>query len=638
MSSNRTVPKPIDPTAAFDSFVQGAAQYHPQHGEDDLTRDSVRAVEEFILHFRASSLSDPTVVQGEKVQGHILAAAVPDIATPLISADRAKLAIEAFRWFRNRFADPFAPVPLWLFRSTGSDEPQGTVSFLEASDPIPPHNLCPLQIKALIFGIMFHPPVSIDGAAAFLEGIIQPSLPTDIASAFRATPEYSDFLLRGTEYTALIICRTALHLHTLLLPTEELSPILAMSEDNITKITAYLRRILPEFSQPQETALIPLHKSLHSVVESWRNACSDLKDIADSSLLQSVQIAAAALHNDPVLLLGSTGTGKDLSAKAIHSMSMRAKHPHVVVNCAAIPADLLESELFGHERGAFSGAVRTKIGLIEEADEGTLFLDEIGLIPLAVQAKLLVALESNRIRRVGAIDDIDVDVRFLFATSRDLPQMISEDTFLPDLYQRMRPDFAIFHPDIGDRSREDVQEIWEHLVRKAESELSKGTRVESEQNKDNPSLHYEVPDDVLDLIIERDWPGNCRQLRYFAKEVVRRRGPYGLQMKHEMIEHGTLQLAIRSRPRECSAIPEHEPIAASAPGVWPSERAITDAVAALANPNADVYSVERLFSLALMEAVVKQEGSVALAAKQLGLKPGTLSKRLQRTRSPDPSS
>ncbi|MCC6863043.1 MAG: sigma 54-interacting transcriptional regulator, partial [Bryobacterales bacterium] len=183
---------------------------------------------------------------------------------------------------------------------------------------------------------------------------------------------------------------------------------------------------------------------------------------AFQSVLQSIQIVAPT--DATVLILGETGTGKELVARAIHEMSGRSKGSFVKVNCAAIPASLLESELFGHEKGAFTGAINQKIGRFELADHGTLFLDEIGEMPLELQPKLLRALQDQEFERVGGSRTLRVDVRFVVATNRDLKAMVDERSFRPDLYYRLHV-FPLYVPPLRER-REDIPRLTRYFAQK----------------------------------------------------------------------------------------------------------------------------------------------------------------------------
>ncbi|NJB68569.1 Nif-specific regulatory protein [Desulfobaculum xiamenense] len=201
--------------------------------------------------------------------------------------------------------------------------------------------------------------------------------------------------------------------------------------------------------------------------------------------------AKVAQSDATVLITGESGTGKELVASGIHSRSRRAEGPYIAVNCAAIPDQLLESELFGHERGAFTGAVSAKPGKFELADGGTLFLDEVGDMPLATQAKILRMLENGECTRVGGTKAKKFNVRVVAATNRDLRTMVAERTFREDLYHRLNV-FPIHIPPLRER-REDIPALVQHFL-----------------ERQGHDLH--CAPEMLQLFISRDWPGNIREL------------------------------------------------------------------------------------------------------------------------------
>ncbi|HSE30865.1 MAG TPA: sigma 54-interacting transcriptional regulator [Pyrinomonadaceae bacterium] len=211
-------------------------------------------------------------------------------------------------------------------------------------------------------------------------------------------------------------------------------------------------------------------------------------------LTQAEQVAAT---NTTVLILGETGTGKELLAHAIHKLSRREKRPLVKINCAALPAPLIESELFGHEKGAFTGAGTRRPGRFEIADGGTIFLDEVGELPLDLQSKLLRVLEEGEFEQVGSSQTRSVDVRVIAATNRNLAEAVNEGTFRSDLYYRLSV-FPITVPPLRDR-REDIPMLVSHLVKQISLKLGKA--IES------------IPKDVMMALTDYSWPGNIRELR-----------------------------------------------------------------------------------------------------------------------------
>jgi len=218
--------------------------------------------------------------------------------------------------------------------------------------------------------------------------------------------------------------------------------------------------------------------------------------------LAKVELAAPA--GTTVLILGDTGTGKELIARAIHNLSPRRERTFVKINCAAIPSGLLESELFGHERGAFTGAVNQKIGRFELADRGTLFLDEVGDIPLELQPKLLRVLQEQEFERLGSNRTQRVDVRVVAATNVDLSKLVAEKAFRSDLYYRLNV-FPIQVPALRER-REDIPLLVRYFVQKF-------------SRRQNKIVQY-VPADAMDALVNYGWPGNVRELENFIERAV----------------------------------------------------------------------------------------------------------------------
>jgi formate hydrogenlyase transcriptional activator len=228
--------------------------------------------------------------------------------------------------------------------------------------------------------------------------------------------------------------------------------------------------------------------------------------IGDSPALKSaLSLASVVAPTDSsVLIQGETGTGKELIARAIHNLSNRRQRAFVKLNCAAIPLGLLESELFGHEKGAFTGAIAQKIGRFELAHRGTLFLDEVGDIPLELQAKLLRVLQEQEFERLGSNKTHKVDVRLIAATHRDLPGMVKQSTFREDLYYRLRV-FPINIPPLRQRS-EDIPELVWHFTSLFSRRMNK--RIEN------------IPAATMDALVRYGWPGNVRELQNFVERAV----------------------------------------------------------------------------------------------------------------------
>jgi formate hydrogenlyase transcriptional activator len=228
--------------------------------------------------------------------------------------------------------------------------------------------------------------------------------------------------------------------------------------------------------------------------------------IGNSAALKHVLqlVETVAPTDSTVLLLGETGTGKELIARAIHDHSRRKVRTFVKLNCAAIPTGLLESELFGHEKGAFTGAITQKLGRLELADQGTLFLDEVGDIPIEIQPKLLRALQEREFERLGSTHTRKVNVRLVAATNRDLEKMVANKEFRSDLYYRLNV-FPIRIPPLRER-REDVPLLVSYFVQKCANQMQK--RIES------------VPSAVMKGLTAWEWPGNIRELENFIERAV----------------------------------------------------------------------------------------------------------------------
>ena len=215
-------------------------------------------------------------------------------------------------------------------------------------------------------------------------------------------------------------------------------------------------------------------------------------------------VSIVAPTDSSVLIMGETGTGKELIARAIHKLSSRRERALVKLNCAAIPLGLLESELFGHEKGAFTGAIAQKSGRFELAHKGTLFLDEVGDIPLELQAKLLRVLQEQEFERLGSNHTHKVDVRLVAATHRDLVAMVKQGTFREDLYYRLKV-FPIYIPALRQRTEDIPKLVW-HFTQLYARRMNK--RVD------------EIPSETMDALVRYRWPGNIRELQNFIERAV----------------------------------------------------------------------------------------------------------------------
>ena len=240
--------------------------------------------------------------------------------------------------------------------------------------------------------------------------------------------------------------------------------------------------------------------------EEFRSEMGFEQIIGNGTALRHVleQVETVAPSDSTVMLLGETGTGKELIARAIHDRSRRKQRTLVKLNCAAIPTGLLESELFGHEKGAFTGAISQKIGRLELADQGTLFLDEVGDIPIEIQPKLLRALQEREFERLGSTHTRKVNMRLVAATNRDLETMIANKEFRIDLYYRLNV-FPIRIPPLRDR-KEDIPLLVSHFVQKFAKEMQKPIEA--------------IPTAVMKGLRTWDWPGNIRELENFIERAV----------------------------------------------------------------------------------------------------------------------
>ena len=327
-----------------------------------------------------------------------------------------------------------------------------------------------------------------------------------------------------------------------------------------------------------------------------------------------------------VLLVGPSGSGKEVVARAIHAASRRASKPFVAINCGAIPRDLLESELFGHEKGSFTGAFAQHKGRFEEAHGGTLFLDEIGDMPADMQVKLLRVLEERVVQRIGGKGQIAVDVRILAATHRDIDAAIDAGAFREDLFYRLAV-FPIDIPSLAERA-EDVPLLVEHFM----SQAGKGRR---------PVLFSQA---AFDRMAEHGWPGNVRELRNFVERasilhagraigrdeagaLLLRRGRVGVVERRALWD----ATEIASEPPAPAAVPTPEPAAETADEVVVPIRADAPAIAMTeAQPVAlrDMLAeIERRY---IEEALTQSDGVIADAARLLTLQRTTLIEKMRK--------
>jgi DNA-binding NtrC family response regulator len=287
-------------------------------------------------------------------------------------------------------------------------------------------------------------------------------------------------------------------------------------------------------------------------------------------------IGKVAPTQSTVLILGETGTGKELVARAVHDQSPRAAEPFVAINCGALPETLIESELFGHRKGAFTGADEHRVGLFEVANGGTIFLDEIGELPKAMQAKLLRVLESREIRRVGENRAMTVDVRVVCATHRDLPEMVAAGDFREDLMYRINT-FEIFLPPLRDRL-DDIPDLADHLLGRFRGKAIPSSR--------------QIASDAIEALKSHVWPGNVRELA-------------------NVLEHATI--LCDDGPITAAHLPAHF-----------NRRQLTGAAANRPGP----ISLRDLEMQAIYQALERHGGNKPKAAEELGISLKTLYNKL----------
>jgi two-component system response regulator AtoC len=316
------------------------------------------------------------------------------------------------------------------------------------------------------------------------------------------------------------------------------------------------------------------------------------------AVVEQARQVAALQETPPVLITGETGTGKGLIAHMIHGASPRANRPFIEVNCTALPANLMEAELFGHERGAFTDAKESKMGLFEAAEGGFLFLDEVGDLELALQGKLLKAVEERTVRRVGGVRDRRIDVRILAATNRDLEREAQREQFRRDLYFRLA--VIILHlPPLRERGN-DIVILAEHFLRRFNSKYGKHVRT--------------IDGGARELLLTYPWPGNVRELSHVMERAVL----WSRDAATLDVEHLSLGNPLQATPPAEGVAPE--------PG-RPAELASSPGAPMLPPPGVDLEGWEKsLIEQALREA----DGNQTRAAQRLGITRDTLRYRLKK--------
>ena len=350
-----------------------------------------------------------------------------------------------------------------------------------------------------------------------------------------------------------------------------------------------------------------LDELVRAVVQAAGSRSDQVPDISEagdglplvgrSQAMQGVyRMITRVLRNDlTVLILGESGTGKELVAEAIHQLGHRKSGPFVAVNAAAIPADLIESELFGHEKGAFTGAIAQSIGKFEQANGGTLFLDEIGDMPIEAQTRLLRALQSGRIRRVGGRQEIDIDVRIVAATNRDLKPMIASGRFREDLFYRLAV-VPVELPPLRER-RDDIEALAKHFLKLATLEGLPQRQISA---------------GALEMLEQQPWPGNVRELRNMMYRLI-------LLARDEVIDRDGVVEIVGSN---------------TAPATETDDESIAPALQKWLSrenppPGTIYHSAQAAFERPLFEWALRETGGNQLKASRiLGINRNTLRKRL----------
>ncbi|HEX2981983.1 MAG TPA: sigma-54 dependent transcriptional regulator [Ignavibacteriales bacterium] len=330
-----------------------------------------------------------------------------------------------------------------------------------------------------------------------------------------------------------------------------------------------------------------LHKELQTLKEDVQKEYKFDNIISSDKKMQDVfRLVSKVLDNDiTVLIHGESGTGKELIARAVHYNGRRKDKPFVVVNCASIPRELLESELFGHEKGAFTGAYQRKIGKFELAREGTIFLDEIGEMEMSLQAKILRVIQQKEFERVGGTDVIKTDVRILSATNRDLKLAVEQKQFREDLYYRLSS-FPIHIPPIRQR-RSDIIVLVNHFIREFNKKLGKNVKGFSKK--------------ALKALYDYDWPGNVRELE------------------------NTMERCIILTDKDVIDVPDLPSNIRSSNGAGP-----VDLTGPLFGSDSKVIPFERLKEEAIRHALKVCEGNIVEAAKQLQVGRATIYRLIEK--------
>ena len=369
---------------------------------------------------------------------------------------------------------------------------------------------------------------------------------------------------------------------------------------NLEKLEILIQRALK--SRTLEVEVKQLHERLDKKF-SFEGIVGHSARLAE--VIEKVKLVAPSRAT--VLIEGETGTGKELIAQAIHQASGRSRAPFLAVHCAALPATLLESELFGHEKGSFTGANERRVGRFEAADGGTIFLDEIGEVSPSTQVKLLRFLETRAVERIGSQKAVQLDVRLVAATNRNLEQMVAQGTFREDLFFRLNV-VRITTPPLRDRS-DDLPVLLEHFI--------------DEFSKENNVSPLTIEPGALKHLVAYPWPGNIRELRNFAENaVVLRRGGRLTEFDLEPKFRGEVPLVPVARPTVAA---EPNGFAAPVSAPLPALPAAAGAAGGSVPPPLSVEESERRL---LRQALMESRGNRTQAAKLMGISRRTLHRKL----------
>jgi DNA-binding NtrC family response regulator len=355
----------------------------------------------------------------------------------------------------------------------------------------------------------------------------------------------------------------------------------AMKEGAVDYILKPIKMEEMELLIEKTLSLRNLQDENRSLRQELQNVYGPANIVGNHPAIQKILqlISQVSATKATVLIQGESGTGKEVVARAIHYRSDRAIRPFVVINCAAIPGTLLESELFGYERGAFTGAIKTKRGRLELADQGTLFLDEIGEMPKELQVKILRVLEEQKFQRVGGTEEVEVDNRIIAATNKDLKQAVEAGSFRDDLFYRLNV-FALSIPPLRER-REDIPLLVDHFLEK--------------HRKIFKSRVAGVSEDVLKILMNYPWPGNVRELE---NTLVR-----------AMILCGSDTIRLEGLPEEMKAAPKEGE--ARVPAAWQELKQV--------KKQAQQKAREEIEKRFVIEALKQGEGNILRSAEKAGM-------------------